>query len=265
MDDFDVNISVPSSDRQSDVIVVTGTKNNVEDAIEALAKKNAEIESENQDRELRRFELVIEVPAEHHTKIIGRKGQVINKLRDDYQVNIQVPQADTQSNEIRLIGYEANCQRAADAILGMIKELEDQTTIEVMIDQRIHSRIIGQKGRSVRKVMDMFKVDIRFPRGDSPDLVLISGGEDACEECKEHLLMLEEEYMEDVRERQEERDMMSSYMRDRSGGRGNQDSNQAKEYIVKDAPWAQTEADFPSLGGAAPAKSAGKAWGSWGQ
>ena len=67
-----------------------------------------------------------------------------------------------------------------------------------MIDNRIHSRIIGQKGRSVRKLMDSFKVDIRFPRQDNPDLVVISGIEENCEACKEHLLMLEEEYVSTI-------------------------------------------------------------------
>lgn len=265
MDEFDVNISVPSSEKQSDTIIVTGTVKNVEAAIEALKNKNGEIEAENNERKLRQFELVIEVSMEHHTKLIGRKGAVINKFRDDYQVNIQVPQADKQSNEIKLVGYEANCNKAKEAIMAMIGEIESQTTLEIQIDQRIHSRIIGQKGRSVRKVMDMFKVDIRFPRGNDPNLVLISGAEDACEECKEHLLMLEEEYMDDVRERESERDLMSSYIRDSGRGRGSHDPPQAKEYVVKDAPWAQTEADFPTLGGAPAAKAPGKAWGSWGQ
>lgn len=268
MDEFDVNISVPNADKQLNQITVTGTAANLEMAVEALKAKNEEIESENQDRDLRRNEMIIEVPAEHHTKIIGRKGLVINKLRDDHKVNIQVPQAETNSNEIKIIGYEANCEKAKEAILAMIKEIEDQTTLEVFIDNRIHSRIIGQKGRSVRKVMEMFKVDIRFPRGDHPDLVLISGAEDACEECKEHLQMLEEEYIEDVREREEEKNLMSSYMRGSSGGRGGGSGGAPQKqaaYVVKDAPWAQTEADFPSLGGAPAAKAPGKAWGSWGQ
>ena len=68
-------------------------------------------------------------------------------------------------------------------------------TLEVCINNQIHSRIIGQKGRTVRKLMDQFKVDIRFPRGDDADLVLISGSNDNCEACREHLLVLEDEYV----------------------------------------------------------------------
>ena len=64
-----------------------------------------------------------------------------------------------------------------------------------MIDNRVHNRIIGLKGRSVRKIMEKFKVDIRFPRQENPNLVVISGDEESCEACKEHLQLLEEDYV----------------------------------------------------------------------
>lgn len=70
-------------------------------------------------------------------------------------------------------------------------------TEEITLDRRIHPRIIGSKGRAVRKLMDDYQVDIRFPRSDSadPDLVTITGPEDAVLDCKDHLLNLQEEYV----------------------------------------------------------------------
>lgn len=282
MNQFDVNIAVPSSDKQSETITVTGLVANVKQAIEALKKKNGEIEQENEDRKLRQFEMKIEVRADHHPKLIGRRGAVITKLRQEFDVNIQVPNSELKSDEIKLIGYENKCKAAAEKILSMIKELEDQTSLEVMIDHRIHSRIIGQKGRAVKKIMDQFGVDIRFPRADgNPDVVVISGSEERCEECKEHLILLEEEYMEDVRDRQEERDLMSSYMVNRNPSSGGRGGGQSGEFVVKDAPWsapapknapkanfnldASSPGDFPSLGGATVNGGSSKAWGPWGQ
>ena len=46
-------------------------------------------------------------------------------------------------------------------------------TEEVSIDHRVHSRIIGSRGRAVRKIMDEFKVDVRFPRPNDPDPNLV--------------------------------------------------------------------------------------------
>lgn len=45
--------------------------------------------------------------------------------------------------------------------------------------------------------MEEFKVDIRFPRAEDPDpnMIFITGLEDNCYECKDHLLNLEEEYV----------------------------------------------------------------------
>ena len=69
-------------------------------------------------------------------------------------------------------------------------------TVEVTIDRRVHPRIIGSRGRAVRKIMDDYHVDIRFPRdSDDPDLVTITGPEDAVYDCKDHLLNLMEEYV----------------------------------------------------------------------
>jgi len=287
MDEFDVNIAVPPADNKEDTIVVTGPAKHVENAINALKIRNDEIEAENEDRKLRQYELVIEVPNKYHPKLIGRRGAVIQKLRDQHSVNIQVPPSNSSPDEegadqIRLIGYEENCIKAKASIDAIIKELEDQVSLEVKIDNRCHSRIIGQRGKNVRKLMDQFSVDVRFPRGENPDLVIITGIEDNCEACKEHLLLLEEEYMDEVIQHEEEQNMMRAYLAPSRDDKGSSNKKNAFGFVVKDAPWNQkgsapasappaqqveyvpdTESDFPSLGGKAGERQTG-AWGSWG-
>jgi predicted RNA-binding protein YlqC (UPF0109 family) len=243
---------------------------------------------------LRQFELVINVAAEYHPKLIGRKGAMIIKLREKHGVYIKVPPSpsgpdEEKSNQITITGYEQNCMEAKDAILGIIGELEDQVTLEVSINNQIHSRIIGQKGRTVRKLMDEFKTDIRFPRAENPDQVTVTGTQENCEACIEHLLVLEEEYMDEVYERNETRSMMASYMApSRSeGGPKNDKSNNG--YVVSDAPWNRSSqppqhngtsngtapppeyipdkdnaSDFPSLGGKMGHGQQSRAWGPWG-
>ena len=75
---------------------------------------------------------------------------------------------------------------------------EDQVSVELAIDPRVHSRLIGTKGRAIHKFMDSYKVDIRFPRSNSSDPVIISGTADNVEEAREQLLLLEEEYVSSV-------------------------------------------------------------------
>jgi Uncharacterized conserved protein len=68
---------------------------------------------------------------------------------------------------------------------------------EVRIDARVHSRLIGARGRNIRKIMEQFGVDIKFPRSTDPDpdIVTVIGSEENVLDAREHLLNLEEEYV----------------------------------------------------------------------
>jgi len=263
MEEFDVNIAIPPPEKQESTIVVTGRATHVTDAVAALKLRNEEIEKENEDRKLKQFELTMDVAVENRPKLIGRRGVVITKLREKHGVNIVIPTANSPtdeegSNQIRIIGYEQNCMDARDEILGMLGEREDQVTKATSINHQIHSRIIGIKGRTVRKIMTQFRCDIKFPRGEDPDLVLVTGTEEDCEACIEHLSTLEEEYMDEVYERNERREMMRSneerssaqtaQSRGDSGrGDGPRRERQSNGFVVSDAPWSQD-----SRGGPAP-------------
>ena len=64
-----------------------------------------------------------------------------------------------------------------------------------MIDHRVHSRLIGAKGKAIAKVMDQFQVDVRFPKDKTCDTVTIQGLEENVEDAKYHLLTLAEDYV----------------------------------------------------------------------
>ena len=72
---------------------------------------------------------------------------------------------------------------------------EDQVSEELEIDHRVHSRLIGAKGKAISKVMERFKVDIRFPRDKHGNTVVITGLEENVEDAKEHLVTLTEDYV----------------------------------------------------------------------
>jgi len=178
------------------------------------------------------------------------------------------PEKDKQRQDvIVIIGLEENVIKARDDILRRVQEMEDMYTEEVRIDHRVHSRLIGSKGRAISKVMDDFKVDIRMPGRDADDvdLVVISGREDDVLDCRDHLLNLEEEYLQDVMERQED----SQYLSTPPGAelRAPQSKPGAvvqpsRGFVVRDAPWSTTYThnadDFPNLatGASNPGNSA---------
>lgn len=72
---------------------------------------------------------------------------------------------------------------------------DNQYREEVDIDPRIHRRLIGLRGKNIRKIMDEYKVDIRFPKQGDDSIVVITGDEDNVLDAKDHLLNVAEEYV----------------------------------------------------------------------
>ena len=88
-----------------------------------LLNKVEELEKEKAEKELKSFEIKLDIKPEHHHKIIGHKGGVISKFRTDFDVNIQLPKRDhPEQSTITITGYESNAIKAKDAIMKKIEE-----------------------------------------------------------------------------------------------------------------------------------------------
>ncbi|XP_010903405.3 vigilin [Esox lucius] len=272
MEEYEVNIWVPPPDQQSDVIKVTGQMASVERAKLGLLERVRELQAEQEDRALRSFKVSISVDPKFHPKIIGKKGAVISQIRKDHDVSVQFPdKGDEQQDVIVISGYERNTEVARSAIEQLVSALQEMVNQDVHIDPRTHARIIGARGKAVRKAMEEFKVDIRFPQpgSEDPGRVTVTGLPDCVDNAIEHLLNLEEEYMLSVTETE----TMAAYMKPPSRYRGSDgggpDDNgglAAKGFVVRDAPWndkapdMSSAEDFPTFGaGAAPKQTS--AWG----
>ena len=183
----EVQIKFPGSKSGSDLVTVRGPTDDVEKAVKLLKEMSV-------DKQLNGVTLEIEVNPKHHPAIIGRRGAVLAKIRDDFDVQIRLPPK-KEGSIITITGYEKNANDARDAILKIVGQIESMVHEEVSIDPRVHSMIIGKRGRSIRKIMDDFKVDIRVPREDDvyPSLVVISGDNENVQKCIDHLKIMEEE------------------------------------------------------------------------
>ncbi|XP_022065912.2 vigilin [Acanthochromis polyacanthus] len=276
MEEYEVNIWVPQPEKQLDVIKVTGLVANVERAKQGLLERVKELQAEQEDRALRSFKVTMSVDPKFHPKIIGRKGAVISQIRKDHDVSIQFPdKGDEQQDVIAISGYERNVEEARQAIQQLVAELQEMVSQDVHLDPRTHARIIGARGKAIRKLMEEFKVDIRFPQpgSDEPDKVTVTGLPETVDNAIDHLLNLEEEYMLSVTETE----TLAAYMKPPSrygggGGAGGVDDSSggpAKGFVVRDAPWnaagnkapdMSSAEDFPTFGtGVAPKQAS--AWG----
>lgn len=263
MNCYDVNIRVPSQEAKSDLVIISGVPSNVEAAKVGLAEKLTELEAEKEEKIRNSFVVRVCVAPEYHPKIIGRKGAVITKLRDDFKVNIQLPKKEGDSQEeITITGLEENAEAAKNEILKIVGQYESMVKMEVNIDAKVHSMIIGRGGKSIRNIMEKFKVDIRLPRAgdEDPTLVVVSGDQEACEECIDYLKIMEEDFIQEAAEQDWERDYLKPTRQVE-----NKESNKKKDgFMVSKAPWDVSSAEaFPSLGGGGGggASSAPTAWG----
>uniref|UniRef100_A0A8D2LK08 Vigilin n=1 Tax=Varanus komodoensis TaxID=61221 RepID=A0A8D2LK08_VARKO len=235
MEEYEVNISVPQPEQQSDIIKITGLASNVERARAGLLERVKDLQAEQEDRALRGFKLTVSIEPKYHPKIIGKKGAVISQIRKDHDVTIQFPdKGDENQDLITITGYEKNAEGARDAILKIVADLEEMVSEDVHLDHRVHARIIGGRGKAIRKVMEEFRVDIRFPQPGSsdPDRVTVTGLPENVDDAIDHMLNLEEEYMTDV----VETETMAAYMKPPSR-LGEEPRGPAKGFVVRDAPW----------------------------
>ncbi|KAM9357492.1 high density lipoprotein binding protein a isoform 1-T1 [Symphorus nematophorus] len=269
MDEFEVNIQVPAPDQQSDKIAITGLANHLDRAKEGLLERVKELQAEQEDRALRSFKLTITVDPKYHPKIIGRKGAIITNIRTEHDVNIQFPEKnDENQDQITITGYEHKAIAARDAIQAIVDELEEMISEDITLDSRVHARIIGARGKGIRKIMDEFKVDLRFPQSGAadPNLVTVTGRPELVDEAIDHLLNLEEEYMADV----VENEAKMAYMRPPGGSAAAMDEQRgpSKGFVVREAPWTtanekapdmSSSEDFPSFG--APVATKTSPWG----
>ncbi|KOB67862.1 Vigilin [Operophtera brumata] len=193
MQTYDVHILLPPNDDTSDIVKVTGTPTSVEKAKEAIAEKIIDMEKEKEDRALRSFELKFQVDPEYHPLVIGKGGAVITKIRIDFGVQINLPKrGEVDDDVITIQGYEEKAYLAKDAIMAIVRQ---------QIDPRVHRRLIGLRGKNIKRIMDDYRVDIRFPKNNEDSVVVIAGEEDNVLDAKDHLLNLAEEYMQDVTDR----------------------------------------------------------------
>lgn len=260
MQQFDVYIELSPPIEKQDLIKVIGDPAAVEEAKIAIAKKVEEFELDRKDRELRSFELLLDVDPAYHIKIIGRKGAVINQIRADCDVQIRLPRGQNEST-ISITGYEEATHKARDAIMAIVNDLEQMVKEVLELDHRIYPRLIGQRGRNIRKIMDDYKVEVVFPRPEdaNQNAVTLIGSDDNVIECKNYILNLEEEYMQELADAPtpQARTMSEAFEEVFGRGHGNQqEGGKPKGFVVKGAPWqggptpnTSSKDEFPEFGG----------------
>jgi predicted PilT family ATPase len=75
-------------------------------------------------QELRSYKLEVNIDPKFHPKIIGRRGAVVTKIRQDHDVHIQFADKSCEHPDVIVItGLEKNTLAAKEDILRIVQEL----------------------------------------------------------------------------------------------------------------------------------------------
>ncbi len=231
-----VQINVPKKgNNDCDYITIVGTSENIEQTKPGLSAKLAELEEANFQIE------IVDIKPELIPQLRGRMGAEVMKLEKKFAVHIDFSRKG-EPDKVTITGPEANAKKCEDFIRQKISDEDAKVSQEITIDNRIHSRLIGQKGKAIAKIMEKFKVDVKFNGRDS-DVVIVKGpSAESVEDCCDHLKNLEEEYLQEVSEKDQYRHPSS--VNEEGHGKTNGNTN---GFVVSGAPW-----ESGKKGGAAP-------------
>lgn len=176
-----------------------------QDYVDALnASILAFIEQEKKDELERGFTLMFEFPQKFANHLIGQRGANINRLREEFDVEIQL-----DDGKCTIKGPEGKANACKKHILDMAKKLEDEATHQLNIPQQYHRDLIGAGGAQIKRLQDRYGVRIDFPRsrqdddaseaGDAPsnrrsqqpsNVVIVKGPSRGADGCRDELLSL---------------------------------------------------------------------------
>ncbi|KAK2761709.1 hypothetical protein FQN54_001537 [Arachnomyces sp. PD_36] len=163
----------PSPNNRACEVSLRGPSHEVDDL---TAKILSFVVEQEQDDKERGYTISFDFPQKFANFLIGRKGENINKLRDEFDVDIKV-----ENGKVEVKGPKAKADAAKARIISMGKRLEDEATYVLKIPGQYHRDLIGQKGAQVNRLQDRYNVRVQFPRAVVPISDDVSVGENASE------------------------------------------------------------------------------------
>eukprot|EP00056_Hartaetosiga_gracilis_P003044 m.59137 g.59137 ORF g.59137 m.59137 type:complete len:1177 (+) comp11308_c0_seq1:177-3707(+) len=164
-----VTVDIPDKSKRGGdeevAIKVTGLE---EDTVAAIASLE----------QLIPISVVVNVPSSLHRFLIMDKESGVSVIRSKYNVNVDVPGRNSDSDEITLRGKAENVEEARAFLLEVLKQ---NFVLTFSIPQQFHREIIGTRGAKVNELRKKYDVKIELTR-DSDDVSVI-GEEEKCNEC----------------------------------------------------------------------------------
>ena len=139
---------------------------------ELVAKLEAFVVEQEQDDLERGYTVSFDFPQKYANFLIGKRGENINKLREEFDVDIKV-----ENGKVEVKGPKAKADATRMRIINMGKKLEDETAHVLKIPAQYHRELIGQRGNQVNRLQDRYSVRVQFPRATVNDDIAETGSD----------------------------------------------------------------------------------------
>ncbi|KAJ5928968.1 K Homology domain type 1 [Penicillium verhagenii] len=126
---------------------------------ELASKLEAFVVEQEQDDLERGYTNTFDFPQKYANFLIGKRGENINKLREEFDVDIKV-----ENGKVEVKGPKAKADATRMRIINMGKKWEDETTHVLKIPAQYHRELIGQRGALVNRLQDRYSTRVQFPR-----------------------------------------------------------------------------------------------------
>lgn len=177
-----------------DIVKIRGPKN-----IAKKAEKRFEaLVVECQDKVDKNFSVQVTVETAVIDKFLYSDKIKLNRIREQHNVKLNIPdRRDTPKLVCSIVGYEKSVQLAQKEFVNLVKDVEERIEETIEIASQVHPRLIGAQGRAVKKLMEDYKIGVKFARqGDpNPNSVVLSGRQDNVTAAKNHMLKVADQYL----------------------------------------------------------------------
>jgi predicted RNA-binding protein YlqC (UPF0109 family) len=183
-----------NSQDRIDTVKIRGPKN-----IAKKAEKRFEaLIAECQDRVDKNYTAQVSVETAVIEKFVYADKLKLNKIRDTQNVKLNIPdKRDSAKLQCSIVGYEKNVQTALQQFNKLVTEVAERSEETIEIPSQVHPRLIGAQGRAVKKLMEDYKIGVKFARQNdpNPNAVTLSGRADNILAAKNHMMKLADQYM----------------------------------------------------------------------
>ncbi|KAI9292692.1 hypothetical protein K502DRAFT_294937 [Neoconidiobolus thromboides FSU 785] len=132
--------------------------------IERISKELEKLAVEMEDYEkARSYSTSFTIPTKHSSHIVGRNGSNINKLKQNYDVKIEMDKSSNSETTVKVQGVQQNADKVKHEIISQVEKLADHTEEKIRVPSQYHRSIIGAQGKYVKRLEEKYNVFIKFP------------------------------------------------------------------------------------------------------